>query len=198
MKVFCTGWQRTGTTSLSNALNHIGIQTRQYPWQLLDNPSHPLLDKFDGFADNPIPILYAQLDLRFPGSKFIHTERDEAGWLKSAEWLMTVGPKKFHWDRLPKAYEMIEMLYGTREFDAGNFLARYRRHNAEVRAYFADRPGDLLILDITAGAGFEPICAFLGQPLPAEPFPHKNVQEPLWRGLVRQYARKFRRKFRPL
>jgi hypothetical protein len=191
-KIFCTGWQRTGTTSLAAALNRLGIPTLDYPWQLLDDPHHPVLDEYAGFTDVPIPLMYRDLDARFPGSKFIHTERSEDGWLKSAAWLMETAPRLFHFDSLPKAWEMIEAMYGTRAFNAGLFLARYRRHNAEVRAYFASRPADLLFLDITAGDNYAPLCAFLGKPVPAEPFPHRNTRQPLWRGLLRQNLRKLK------
>ncbi len=193
-KIFGTGWQRTGTTSLASALTMLGIPTRQYPWELLDDPHHSILEKFQAFTDNPIPLLFRQLDARFPGSRFIHTQRDEAGWLKSVEWLMTVGEKKFGFERLPKGYEMFDRLYGTRAFDPDLFLGRYRRHNESVREYFADRHEDILYLDITAGEGFEPICAFLGMPQPAIPFPHKNFQEPLWRGHLRRLMIRVRRK----
>jgi hypothetical protein len=196
VKIFGTGWQRTGTTSLTTALNQLGIPTRQYPWQLLDDPSHPILHRFQAFTDNPIPLLYQELDERFPGSRFIHTRRDEAGWLKSIEWLMTVGEKKFRFDRLNKGYEMFDHLYGRRTFDRDVFLERYQRHNREVRAYFADRPQDVLYLDITAGDGFELLCPFLELPEPGFAFPRKNVKEPLWRGQLRSLIRRARARLR--
>jgi hypothetical protein len=110
-----------------------------------------------------------------PGSKFIHTVRDEEGWLKSVYWLMTAGAKKFAWDRLPKGWKMIERLYGTREYDEDIFRRRYRRHNEEVLAYFSGRPDDLLVIDITKGDGFEHVCPFLGRPVPEQAFPHSNI-----------------------
>ena len=175
MKVFGTGWQRTGTTSLGQALNLLGIPTRQYPWPLLDDLNHPMISNFDGFCDNPIPLLYRDLDRLHPGSKFIHTTRDEEGWLKSVYWLMTRGAKKFKWDRLPKAWEMVDRLYGTREYDEEIFRKRYRRHNQEVQAYFSHRPDDFLTIDITKGEGFDKICPFLGLPAASESFPHANT-----------------------
>lgn len=190
MKVFGTGWQRTGTSSLGQALNLLGVRTRQYPWPLLDDLDHPIIQRFVGFCDNPIPLFYRELDERHPGSRFIHTQRDEDSWLRSVYWLMTAGEKKFRWDRLPKAYEMLDHLYGTRSFDEALFRERYRRHNTAVLAYFATRPEDLLVIDITQGDGFEKICPFLGLPVPEVPFPHKNVKEPLWRVKLRRLIRR--------
>ena len=51
--------------------------------------------------------------------------------------------------------------------------AFYERHNAGVRR---DAPANRL-LEWRAGDGWEPLCAALGLPVPAEPFPHVNTRE---------------------
>jgi hypothetical protein len=190
VKVFGTGWQRTGTTSLSKAFAALGLAAVDYPKELLHDLDHQLLRTHDAFTDNPIPILYQELDRRFPGAKFVHTEREEQAWLASCEWLFTVGRVKFDWDRHPIVAEIHTALYGTSEFDAPVFLERYRRHNREVRAHFAGRPADLLILDVTRGQGYELLCPFLGLPLPEAPFPHWNKTESSWRVLARKIAKR--------
>jgi hypothetical protein len=50
------------------------------------------------------------------------------------------------------------------------------RNNFEnrARAYFKDRPKDLLWLDIPSGQGWEKLCPFLGLPVRYDPFPWKN------------------------
>ncbi len=192
MKVFGTGMQRTGTTSLAKALIHLGIPTRDHPKDLFNDIESDVIRQFDGFTDNPIPLLYRELDARHPGAKFIHTERDEAAWLKSVEWLHTLGAQKFHWERIPELEGIHTALYGTTTFDADVFLAAYRRHNRAVREHFAQRPKDLLVIDITAGDGFDVLCPFLGVELPREPFPHWNKQEPVWRVKLRNLAKRLR------
>ena len=192
MKIFGTGLQRTGTTSLAKALNQLGIPTRDHPKDLFNDIDHDVIREYDGFTDNPIPLLYRELDERHPGSKFIHTVRDEAAWLKSTEWLHTIGAKKFHWERIPELDGIHRALYGTTTFDGDVFRDVYRRHNREVREYFADRSDDLLVLDITAGEGFEALCPFLGMDLPTEPFPHWNKQESVWKVKLRSLTRWFR------
>jgi hypothetical protein len=47
-------------------------------------------------------------------------------------------------------------------------------HVHRVRAYFADRPGDLLVMDIAAGDGWGVLCPFLGLPTPDTPFPRRG------------------------
>ena len=62
---------------------------------------------------------------------------------------------------------------GTPRGNEATYLARYRRHNAEVREYFADR-NDLLVLDLERGHGWPELSAFLDAPVPEAPFPHLN------------------------
>ena len=63
---------------------------------------------------------------------------------------------------------------GCPEGNEAVYVERYERHNREVLDYFRDRPGDLLVIDLPGDAGWEKLCAFLGHPVPDEPFPHAN------------------------
>ena len=44
----------------------------------------------------------------------------------------------------------------------------------DIKEYFKDRPGDLLVMNICEGEGWEKLCPFLGVPIPNEPFPNVN------------------------
>jgi hypothetical protein len=55
------------------------------------------------------------------------------------------------------------------------WLSRYRGHNADVQAYFAERPDDLLVLRLEDGLSFEKVCAFLGKPVVAWGIPVSNT-----------------------
>ena len=46
-----------------------------------------------------------------------------------------------------------------------------KRHNKMVKYYFKDRPGDLLVMDITNGDGWELLCKFLKKPIPNKKVP---------------------------
>lgn len=194
MKIFGTGMQRTGTTSLARGLRLLGIKTRDCPKELYRDIDDEVVREFDAFTDNPVPLLYQELSQRHPGAKFIHTERDESKWLPSVEWLFTVGAVKFSWDKHPEFREIHEDLYGTAEFDSDVFLQRYRSHNKEVREFFADRPDDLLIIDLSRGQGYETICPFLGIPTPDVQFPHSNRKEGLWTIRAKKFVHRFLRR----
>ena len=57
------------------------------------------------------------------------------------------------------------------------YVWRYEEHNAAVVEYFAKRPPDLLVLDVTKGDGWPLLCGFLGLDVPDVPFPHENSKE---------------------
>ena len=63
---------------------------------------------------------------------------------------------------------------GLPKDDKAHTLDVYNRHNEAVMNHFKDRPNDLLVVDFTQGAGWDELCAFLGHPVPAAPFPHAN------------------------
>lgn len=173
-KVFCIGFHKTGTTTLEVALTTLGYRvTGSFGTKDLNiagkarDEAFRIAESFDAFEDNPWPILYRELDEHFPGSHFILTRRPSADWIRSQV-------KDFATAETP----MRRWIYGeTAGCPVGNeavYVARYERHNREVLDYFRDRPGDLLIFDLPADAGWEKLCTFLGHEVPEKPFPHAN------------------------
>lgn len=175
-KVFCVGFQKTGTTSLHAALTTLGYRTAAV---IGDDLSADELAKsgaklcveaakrFDAVEDMPWPIFFRELDAAYPDSKFVLTVRDADGWFGSIDG---------HFG--DRESEMQAFVYG-RDAAAprGNrqrYVDVFNRHNAAVRAHFADRPYDLLEMDLTAGDGWAELCGFLGDPVPHTPFPVKN------------------------
>jgi hypothetical protein len=173
-KVFCIGFHKTGTTSLEMALRKLGYRVKgSFGTKDPDIASkvhemaYAMVDEFDAFEDNPWPILYRELDQRFPGSKFVLTRRPTENWIRSQV-------KDFATTETP----MRRWIYGENAgCPAGNentYIARYERHNREVQEYFANRSDDLLIIDLPNDDGWSRLCPFLGHPIPNVPFPHAN------------------------
>jgi len=123
--------------------------------------------RYSAFRDNPWPLLFRELDERFPGSRFVLTVRDPQRWLAS----MTR-----HFD--DRETPMREWIYGRGHGSPRGsedvYLERFERHSREVREHFSGRAGDLLEMDVEAGDGWESLCPFLGHPVPGSPFPHKG------------------------
>lgn len=185
-RIFGIGLQRTATTSLHEASKILGLDSFHWDtgdkardiWDEMNTFGKSwTLERYYALSDNPIPLLYKQLDAAYPGSKFILTVRDEDVWLKSIEQLWDYGqnPHRWEWDVWPISNRLHHALYGRTDFDRETMLARYRRHNAEVMSYFRDRPDDLLVMDMTAGAGWPELCRFLGEPVPAMAYPRSDM-----------------------
>lgn len=171
-KVFCVGFHKTGTTSLDIALQKLGYKVCGSRTDLVGNLKKceydkvwEIADKYDVLEDNPWPIIYKELDERYPNSKFILTTRDEKSWLKSI--VNHFGTRHS---------EMREWIYGV-GFPKGNeevYIKRYRKHNLEVTDYFKGQRDKLLILELGKGDEWERLCHFLNHPVPDVPFPVKN------------------------
>jgi hypothetical protein len=193
-KVFGLGLSKTGTSSLGDALNRLGVRTIHYPFdeRTLEelrggNYRLSVLEAFQGIVDIPVAPFYAQLDALYPHSKFILTVRERESWLRSCEvhWrLMSEWRENF--PQFKRFHEFISAcVYGCTEFSRERFRYVYETHERNVREFFRERPEDLLVLDICAGEGWERLCAFLGLPVPRVPFPHANE----WMHLLLQASR---------
>jgi hypothetical protein len=185
-KIFGIGLSKTGTSSLDAALNELGISSIHFPcdqttYRELSEGNYRLsiLNSYRAATDISVSPFYPQLDREYPGGKFILTVRDIESWLDSVS---------AHWDfmwkwapherRFRKFLEFITAcVYGAHKYHRERFIYVYQQHEKRVREYFADRPDDLLVLDICAGDGWEPLCSFLKVPVPSQPFPFANRRE---------------------
>lgn len=175
-KVFCIGFQKTGTTSLYAALECLGYRTaavvgRDWSAERLAAEGAgaciATARDFDAAQDMPWPIFFRDLDAAFPGSKFVLTVRDPDRWFASIEGHFGANEG-----------EMQAFVYGRDASAPAGARTRYLEtlaaHEAAVRAHFAGRPNDLLVMDLEAGDGWKELCGFLGVAVPAEPFPARN------------------------
>lgn len=184
-RVFGIGMQKTGTTSLAEALRILGLDCAHWPtprwarnvWtQMREFGKSLTLERHYAATDLPISVMYRELDtIGYPNSKFILTIRDDFDWLRSvaAHW-GDQNPWRHTWNDDCFTHRMHQEVYGCRNLNLDIMLARYRRHNAEVLAYFRNRPHDLLVMNLDDDIGWFPLCTFLGKPIPAIPYPRSN------------------------
>jgi hypothetical protein len=185
-KIFGIGLSKTGTTSLAAALNRLGIPTKDMPCEpktLIELRSGTyqlsILEKYRAVTDIPVAPYYAELDHCYPNSKFILTVRDVESWLRSleADWKFSEGWRKTNRDFRAFFEFIFAVVYGTLEFNRERCARVYQRHCEQIRAYFKNRPDDLLILNVCSGQGYERLCPFLGLPVLSESFPVRNTSE---------------------
>ena len=189
-KVFCVGFGKTGTTSLEAALKDFGYKLGdQAQGELLAQDwfkgRTKKIIKFcktaNAFQDVPfgMPGLFKVLDKNFPNSKFILTTRDDENqWFHS---LTTFHAKMFAADgrSTPIADELSKATYRYKGwsldimkyyfnypevelYQPQAYKQIYINHNNAVKAYFVDRPDDLLVLNVSEEGSYQKLAKFLG------------------------------------
>jgi hypothetical protein len=201
MKILGVGLSRTGTMSLTLALRQLGLRAMHYDRvrlnDILDgsnpNPDFRRYDDVDAVTDIPSAYFYRELLEAYPESRAILTVRDVEGWWTSVSRHVNVHfpykpPKMFGYDNRkrtlgaapltdPGADNHFKMLllncvYGSTVALEYPYKKKYLDHNGRVlREVPAER---LLVMDLTAGDGWEKLCGFLGLPVPDAPFPHEH------------------------
>ena len=154
-------------------------------------PDFRRYDDVDAVSDIPTAFFYRELLEAYPDAKAILTVRELGAWWRSIEQHFN---RRAPYRDPVRLRELARMRPGavTPGMIAGEFLRerirnivygspvavefmykkRYIEHNERV---VADIPSErLLVMDVTAGDGWEPLCAFLGHPVPSFPFPHGN------------------------
>ncbi|HBB31674.1 MAG TPA: hypothetical protein DDZ80_12285 [Cyanobacteria bacterium UBA8803] len=184
MKVFGIGLNRTGTTSLTMALNRLGINVIHYPDEqttekelMAGNYDLSLLNNFDGTTAVTNALFFAQLDRMYPDSKFILTVRDQESWLNSiaAHWhQQPVLDEPGQEAKMQRLMLLRVAVFGIYKFNRERLSYVYDLHYKNVMEYFKDRPESLLVINICAGERWEKLCPFFNLPVLDEPFPWKN------------------------
>jgi hypothetical protein len=193
MDVIGAGFGRTGTLSLKVALEHLGFGPCMHMVPLLQDPATSALirkaaegdvDSLDvaleGYratVDWPMAYFWRDLADRYPAAKVILTVRDPGKWYESADKTIhaaaNAGRETGMMD--PDVMSMVDATVWDGTFQ-GRFadreaaIKRFQEHNEQVKREIpAER---LLVFEVAQG--WEPLCDFLGVPVPEIPFPRLN------------------------
>jgi hypothetical protein len=202
MKVIGAGLPRTGTLSQKVALEMAGLgpcyhmvnvlgdlslvaQWRQvYAGEL---PAGEALSGFGSTVDWPGSFYYEQLMETFPEAKVLLSVRDGEAWelsmrqtiydvLYGDSLMNDLSRARARVDTEWRAYnELMGAMWADAGIDGGaaapgSLAALMQRHNERV---IATVPSERLLV-WSARDGWEPLCAFLGIPVPEAPFPRLN------------------------
>lgn len=137
-KVFGIGFNKTGTTSLTNIFQQYGLKTTHHGgWHFwVKREQFNKFKNFDAFTDGQQKD-FRVLDKKFPGSKFILNTRPLRNWLAS-RWChveTNKRTKRSTW-RANSTKDLMSWAYSRDNY------------HADVLEYFKDRPDDFMILDI--------------------------------------------------
>jgi hypothetical protein len=175
MKIFCIGFNKTGTTTLSSIMENNNISVApQRPFECnLESFFYENFSTFTNmikndyydytfFQDVPFsfPNFYRILDEEFKNSKFILTIRDNEN-----EWYESL--IRFHKNGFPNFYNpkkiggylyqglvfnILTKVYGspkTNPYDSDILKFSYLKHIQDVKDYFQNRKDDLLVVNVS-------------------------------------------------
>jgi hypothetical protein len=170
-KIFGIGLPKTGTSTLGNALETLGYRLGPRDLKMLRDKEWDRIwaaaESFDCFEDWPWPMIYRELDERYPDARFVLTLR------KSPEiWWNSLCVHNRNYGQSESFGAMFKCVGTDSPSDYG--IRLYHEHNEAVRSHFAGRPGKLLEVCWEHGHGWTELCDFLGRPAPSQPFPHVN------------------------
>ena len=197
LEVIGAGLGRTGTTSLTLALESLGFVRCHHMREVIRHPEtakdweraaegepvdwEAILAGYRATTDWPACHFYALFAARYPRAKVILTIRDPESWFRSTQATIFSAEHLKEVERRPMAgilTKIIAPLFDGRWHDRDHMIGVYERHNAEVRRTIA--PERLLVYDVKEG--WEPLCRFLGVPVPNESFPRANTMDDFRRG----------------
>ncbi|GAA4242133.1 sulfotransferase family protein [Actinomadura meridiana] len=197
--VLGAGFGRTGTMSLKLALERLGFGPCYHMAELTEHPEQiPLwrgaargtMPDWDGvFAgyrsavDWPAAGFWDVLADFYPSAKVILTVRDPQRWYESTastihSIAMAHPPSEEDGGLISEIQNVArdivwEGVFDGRFDDRDHALDIFTEHADTVRRTIAPER----LLEFQVSDGWEPLCAFLGVPVPDEPFPHANDRE---------------------
>ena len=198
LSVIGAGFGRTGTMSLKYALEILGLGPCYHMVEVGNNDGHRIrwneiafgkkpdwdfmFENYNAVVDWPARHYWQQLAAYYPEAKVILTVRDSEAWFRSFtdtiystihRPLPADAPEENRRHRQTIHKIITEDTFHFKGDDKIHAINVFTENNEKVRKTIA--PERLLIYEIAKG--WEPLCAFLDVPIPAEPFPHKNSTE---------------------
>jgi Sulfotransferase domain len=186
LDVVGTGLGRTGTKSLQIALEQIGFGPCHHMTEVFKTPEsvalwiaaasgpgdwETIFKTYRAAVDYPTAGHWRAIIAAFPNAKVIHTTRDPEAWFESTQATIfsPTGASAASEQMRPFAQSFLGPIH-PHLHDRDYLIDHFKRHDEAVRR---EVPADRLLV-FEAAMGWEPLCAFLGVPVPAEPYPSEN------------------------
>lgn len=163
-----------------------------------------VLAGYSSSTDAPSCFVSLELAQRYPDAKVVLSLRSAESWWDSAQATVMSEANRDGMIRSPNAALIGPMMMKMREYlyrngdgaegaraapepgtpDRAAAIAAFNRHNERIRAAIA--PERLLVFE--ARQGWEPLCEFLGVPVPQQPYPRANRREEFHEMVARIHA----------
>lgn len=198
MRMIGASWGRTGTTSLTAAVQQLGAGPVCHMQRMFEHPDEAavwaafrrgertdladLLGRYGAGFDWPMCWAWQEAAALYPDAPVLLSTRDPEEWYRSVrgsihQW---AAPHRANDDPArrpsPEAEDVLSLVwssdFGTWEalLDERATIEAYEAHVAHVRE--ACPPARLV--EWSVGDGWRPLSRALGVPVPDEPFPHLN------------------------
>lgn len=133
-------------------------------------------------VDWPTAGFFRELYKAYPSAKFVLTHRSPESWAQSfgetiyklLDMKDTMPPPMQDW--LTMGFGVIAKTGFPGGLDTAGLMKAFTAHNDAVKDVIP--PKQLLVYQVKEG--WEPLCAFLGVPVPNEPFPQTNNRGDFW------------------
>jgi len=197
IEIIGAGFGRNGTLSLKYALELLGFVKCYHMMEVGEHPDHvqiwrdaaagrtvdwdSLYEGYRASVDWPGARFWQEQMAHYPQAKVILSERDPERWYQSVMSTIYPGSVARRKSADPAIKPFSDMVFeviwdGTfhgRMDDRDYVIGLYLAHNQKVRDTV---PADKLLV-YEASQGWEPLCSFLGCPVPAQPYPRVNSTE---------------------
>lgn len=198
LKVIGAGVGRTGTYSLKIALNQLGLGPCHHMEEVLHNmpvqvplwanaaegrPDWKTIYRgYESAVDWPTARFFRELSTVYPEARFILTHRNPQNWAESFSHtiysLLAMGDQAPEEQRpwLAMVNEVVAQTGFPPGLDVADLEKAFVAHAEAVKAAI---PASRL-LTYQVKDGWEPLCSFLGCPVPDDPFPRTNDRSEFW------------------
>lgn len=197
LQVVGAGFGRTGTLSMKAALEQLGFGPCYHMAEVITHPQFAehwmtaangqpvkwdvVFNGYKAAVDWPACSFYLEQAEHFHNAKVILTLRDLNTWYDSCQATIfnimkappeVIPPHMAHVARVARKL-VLENTFDGRLDDREHCIAVHQAHIDEVKRKIP--PERLLVFEVKQG--WDPLCKFLGVPVPTTPFPRVNERE---------------------
>jgi hypothetical protein len=189
LKVIGAGFGRTGTDSMREALNILGLgpchhmyevianETQKQRWRALAQGAAPdwpsLFEGYKSCVDWPSVHYWRELVEAYPQARVVLTWRSPESWWASFEKTIVAGIANSTDPQSLGIALIAKQVFGGRMHDRAHAISVYEAHVQAVREAV---PKDRLLVH-ELGDGWAPLCAHLRVAVPPVDYPSRNNAE---------------------
>jgi hypothetical protein len=188
-KIFVLSLHRSGTQSIHHLFLQAGLNSIHYVrvsaevadvsgkivWQEQDlsfivENLDPIFRRVDAASDLPMPVLYRELERRYPDALFIAVRRKAEDWVRSVRTnlgpsLLAIEGRIVYHQYIPGGPARLS------DVSDEELMQMHREHHERIAEHFKDKP-NFAMFELEDPHLGEQICAFVG--LPPIRFPYVN------------------------